>query len=69
MGKPAKFTQADIKRAVSGVSQCGLPIRSVRIAENGSIEVSIGIANTPSSADTSVSDDQFEEMIKRAKAS
>jgi hypothetical protein len=38
----ARFTKADVRRAVSGVASCGLPVANVRIHPNGHIEVLIG---------------------------
>lgn len=39
MAKAARFTQADIKRAVSGFIAAGLKIKSARIKPNGEIEI------------------------------
>lgn len=39
MTKPARFTQSDVKRAVSGYIAAGLPPPAVRIDPNGSIEI------------------------------
>ena len=36
---PARFTKADVKRAVSGVVAAGVPIGRVRIDPNGNIEI------------------------------
>lgn len=37
MGKAARFTQADVKRAASGVEAAGLRVSSVQIDPNGKI--------------------------------
>lgn len=39
MTAPARFTKADVKRAVSGFVAAGLAIGSVRIDANGNIEI------------------------------
>jgi hypothetical protein len=39
MTAPARFTKADIKRAVSGVLAAGVPVGKVIINPNGQIEV------------------------------
>lgn len=39
MSKPARFTQADLKRAISATLSCGLSIKSARIKPNGEIEI------------------------------
>jgi len=36
---PARFTKADIKRAVSGFVAAGVPVGAVRIHPNGHIEI------------------------------
>lgn len=42
MTAPARFTKADVKRAVTGVASAGLPVASVLIHPNGRIEVLLG---------------------------
>lgn len=42
MTAPARFTKADVKRAVTGVASAGLSVSSVRIHPNGHIEVLLG---------------------------
>lgn len=39
MTAPARFTKADVKRAVSGYIAAGLPAPVVRIDPNGNIEI------------------------------
>jgi len=39
MSAPARFTKADIKRAVSGVVAAGLRVHSVEIDPNGKIVI------------------------------
>lgn len=39
MSAPARFTKADVKRAVSGVVAAGLPVGMIRIHPNGHIEI------------------------------
>jgi hypothetical protein len=41
----ARFTKADVRRAVTGVAATGLPVSSVRIHPNGHIEVLLGKPN------------------------
>jgi hypothetical protein len=41
MSAPARFTKADIKRAVSGVMAAGLRVHSVEIDPNGKIVIEI----------------------------
>ncbi len=40
--RPARFTEADIKRAIAGAQKAGLPIAQVRIDPAGNITVEIG---------------------------
>lgn len=42
----ARFTKADVRRAVTGVTATGLPVASVRIHPNGHIEVLLGKPKT-----------------------
>ena len=42
MSKAARFTKADVRRAVTGVCASGQPVASVRIHPNGYIEVLLG---------------------------
>lgn len=42
MSKPARFTQADVRRAVIGATAAGQPVSSVRVHPNGYIEVLFG---------------------------
>ncbi len=44
---PARFTKADIKRAVSGVMAAGLRVHSVEIDPNGKIVIEIEGATRP----------------------
>lgn len=39
MTAPARFTKADVKRAVSGVVAAGLSVGSIKIDPNGHIEI------------------------------
>jgi hypothetical protein len=39
VSRAARFTQADVKRAVSGVVAAGVPVGAVRIDPNGNIEI------------------------------
>jgi len=39
MTAPARFTKADVKRAVSGFVAAGLSVGRVRIDPNGNIEI------------------------------
>jgi len=39
MTAQARFTKADVKRAVAGVTAAGLPVHSVEIDPNGKIVV------------------------------
>lgn len=42
MTKPARFTKADIKRAICGAVAAGQPVSSYRIHPDGYIEVLLG---------------------------
>lgn len=44
--RPARFTEADIKRAIAGVKKAGLPIAQVRIDPEGNITVEMGEPTT-----------------------
>jgi hypothetical protein len=46
MTRAARFTKADVRRAVTGVAAAGLNVASVRIHPNGHIEVLLGKAKT-----------------------
>lgn len=48
MTKPARFSQADVTRAVKAVEKAGLCVARVKIAPDGSIEL---VAGDPESAD------------------
>jgi hypothetical protein len=39
MSAKARFTKADVKRAVSGMVAAGVPVGAVRIDPNGNIEI------------------------------
>jgi hypothetical protein len=39
---PARFSKADVRRAVTGVAAAGMTVASVRIHPNGDIEVLLG---------------------------
>lgn len=39
MSRPVRFTQADVKRAVSGFIAAGLLVKSARIKPDGEIEI------------------------------
>jgi hypothetical protein len=41
----ARFTKADMKRAVSGVIAAGVPVRKVEVDPNGKIVILIGLPN------------------------
>jgi len=45
MSAPARFTKADLKRAVSGVVAAGVPIKEIKIDPNGQIIILPGAAN------------------------
>ena len=42
MTAPARFTQADMKRAAAGVAKAGLPVARVEVEPDGRIVVIIG---------------------------
>lgn len=42
MTAPARFTQADLKRAAAGVLAAGLPIARVEVDRDGKIAVIVG---------------------------
>lgn len=44
MSRPVRFTQADLKRAISATLSCGLTIRAARIKPTGEIEILPGAA-------------------------
>lgn len=46
MSAPARFTQADVKRAAAGILAAGLPVAKAIIHPNGQIEVLIGKPRT-----------------------
>ena len=48
MTKPARFSQADITRAVKAVERAGICVARVRIGADGAIEV---VAGEPDQAD------------------
>lgn len=39
MSRPARFTQADLRRAIAGFLAAGLLIKSARIKPDGEIEI------------------------------
>lgn len=45
MTAPARFTKADLKRAVSGVVAAGVPIAKIEIDPSGKIIILPGAAN------------------------
>jgi hypothetical protein len=46
--RPARFTSADISRAVRAAEKCGLSVARVRVEPNGAIEI---VAGEPDRAD------------------
>lgn len=42
MTAPARFTQADLKRAAAGVRAAGLPVARVEVDRDGKIAVIVG---------------------------
>lgn len=50
MSKAARFTKADVQRAVAGATAAGQPVSSVRIHPNGFIEVLLGKPRQPHDA-------------------
>ena len=53
----ARFTKADMKRAVSGVVAAGLPIRKIEIDPNGKIVILTGHPKIRPDEDNSEWDD------------
>lgn len=48
MSKPARFTSADLSRAVKAFEKAGLSVARARIEPNGAIEI---VAGSPEAAD------------------
>lgn len=51
MTAPARFKQADIKRAAAGVVAAGVPIAKIEIDPNGKIVIFPGTQQTPKNLD------------------
>jgi len=51
MTAPARFREADIKRAASGVLRAGIPIQRIEIDHNGKIVIIPGQPTTATESD------------------